>query len=207
MVSGRIKTWSIQDAVEMGLKGIVYYTDNKCDERIAEAVRNRLIEIGYPIVSVSHKPLPDFGLNILLDMEPSIVVMFMQILIGLEASKSDVIFLAEHDVLYHPTHFSFVPPEKTVFYYNVNTWVINAKTGKGIFHNQPQASGLCAYKSLLIDHYRECVKSTGYIGFEPGITRGITNYKAETWMSECPNIDIRHANNLTSGRFMELTND
>ncbi|MCG7854129.1 MAG: hypothetical protein MIO92_16560 [Methanosarcinaceae archaeon] len=140
--------------------------------------------------------------------------MYKQILIGLEASESDIIFLTEHDVLYDPTHFKFIPPEKDVFYYNVNTWVINAETGTGMTHSQKQTSGLCAYRDLLVEHYRRRVERAereGPLshmgGFEPGVSfypKGVDNHRAESWISECPNIDIRHTNNLTLGRFMEL---
>jgi len=192
--------------------GIVYYTDNRCEEKIVSAVRTRLREVGFPIVSVSHRPLSDFGKNIVVDMKPGIVTMFKQILIGLEASKSKVIFLVEHDVLYDPTHFKFIPPEKNVFYYNTNTWVVNAKTKEGMFHNQKQTSGLCAYRDLLVEHYRKRVAMLEtdrrtYMEFEPGMAKSIDNYKAETWMSEKPNIDIRHGNNLTAGRFFNFRGD
>jgi len=42
------------------------------------------------------------------------------------------------------------------------------------------------------------------MGFEPGthmFPRGIDNYKAERYMSEYPNVDIRHDHNLTANRF------
>ena len=190
-------------------KGLVYYTDNQCEEKIVSAVRTNLSEMGYPIVSVSHKPLPDFGKNIVVNMIPGILTMFKQILIGLEASESDVIFLTEHDVLYDLSHFEFTPPKKDVFYYNVNTWVVNAKTKEGMFHNQKQTAGLCAYRNLLVNHYRKRVailENDGhtYMEFEPGTTKSIDNYKAESWMSANPNIDIRHGNNLTAGRFFNF---
>ena len=194
----------------MGLtKGLVYYTDNQCEEKIVSAVRTRLREVGFPIVSVSHKPLLGFGKNIVVDMTPGILTMFKQILIGLEASKSKVIFLTEHDVLYDPAHFEFTPPKKDVFYYNVNTWVVNAKTKKGKVHNQKQTAGLCAYRKLLVKHYRKRVAMlekdrNTYMYFEPGLAKNIDSYETESWESENPNIDIRHSNNLTSGRFMEL---
>ena len=120
-----------------------------------------------------------------------------------------VIFLTEHDVLYDPAHFEFTPPKKDVFYYNVNTWVVNEKTKKGKFHNQKQTAGLCAYRKLLVKHYRkrEAMLQKDrfrYMTFEPGLAKNIDNNQAESWMTGNPNIDIRHANNLTSGRFMEL---
>jgi len=43
-----------------------------------------------------------------------------------------------------------------------------------------------------------------YMEFEPGTAKSIDNYKAESWMSENPNIDIRHGNNLTAGRFFNF---
>ena len=197
----------------MGI-GIVYYTDNRCEEKIASAVRTRLRQMGYPIVSVSHKPL-QFGKNIVVEMERGIDTMYKQILIGLKASKSNIIFLTEHDVLYDPSHFEFIPSHKDVFYYNVNTWVINAQTGKGMTHNQKQTSGLCAYRDLLIEHYHRRVERaeregpfSHMGGFEPGVVaypKGVDNHRAESWMSENPNIDIRHGNNLTfGGRFDQL---
>ena len=189
-------------------KGLVYYTNSQCKERMAIAVRDRLREVGLPIVSVSHKPLTDFGLNIVVDMVPGILTMFKQILIGLEISESDVIFLVEHDVLYDPFHFDFTPPKKDIFYYNVNTWTLNMKTGKGKFHNQEQTSGLCAYRELLVRHYRSRIdgmeSGDPCRGFEPGISLGIDSYKAESWKTKHPNIDLRHDHNLTYGRFQEL---
>jgi len=191
----------------MGItKGLCYYTDNRCQEKIVSAVRTNLSEMGYPIVSVSLKPLPGFGKNIVVDMEPGIETMFKQILIGLEASESDVIFLTEHDVLYDPSHFEFTPPKEDVFYYNVNTWVVNAETKKGMVYNEKQVSGLCAYRELLIRHYRKRIQrkySWRQMGYEPGVLRR-SSHMVESWKSENPNIDIRHGNNLTTGRFANL---
>ena len=190
-------------------KGLAYYTDNRCEEKIASSVRTRLREVGYPIVSVSHKPLPGFGKNIVVDMVPGILTMFRQILIGLEASESDIVFLTEHDVLYDPSHFEFTPFWKHTFYYNINTQVVNAKTKECIPHNQKQTAGLCAYRKLLIEHYRKRVAifekdPNTYIEFEPGMAKSVDNHKTKTWMSAKPNIDIRHGNNLTAGRFFDF---
>ena len=74
-----------------------------------------------------------------------------------------------------------------------------------------QTSGLCAYRELLVEHYRKRIHSMESgepcRGFEPGITKGIDDYKVESWSSEYPNIDLRHGNNLTTGRFYELSRD
>jgi hypothetical protein len=138
--------------------------------------------------------------------------MFRQILAGLEESDADIVFFAEHDVLYHPSHFDFVPPKEDVFFYNRNTWKVDANDGKALFYLCDQTSGLCAYRSLLLQHYRkrvERVAAEGFsrkMGFEPGTHRRqerVDDYPAEHWMSEFPNIDIRHGKNLTPSRWSQ----
>lgn len=192
-------------------KGLIYYTDNRLDERIMAACQQQLEQArnGYELVSVSLAPLA-FGDNITLDLERGYLTMFRQILAGLEASEADVIFFAEHDVLYHPSHFEFVPPCKDIFYYNENVWKVDAETGRALFYYCRQTSGLCAYRKLLLEHYRkrvEIVKANGFtrrMGFEPGThnrKERVDDYKSDAWMSEHPNIDIRHKYNLTPSRW------
>ena len=136
--------------------------------------------------------------------------MFRQILTALEVLESDVVFFVEHDVLYHPSHFEFTPPRPDMYYYNVNTWKVNSETGHAVTYLTKQTSGLCAYRDVLLAHYRarvERVKATGYstrIGFEPGShgrAERIDDVPSETWRSEWPNIDIRHGKNLTRSRW------
>lgn len=192
-------------------KGIVFYTDNRLNLKIAHAVQKRLRTIGLPIVSVSLKPMGHFGDNVHLEgLKPGYLTMFKQILAGLEASDADIIFFCEHDVLYHPSHFDFVPPRWDVFYYNESVWKVDSETGQALFYYCKQTSGLCAYRSILLQHYRkrvEIVEREGFtmrMGFEPG-THGrearVDDYKAEAWMSDYPNIDIRHGHNLTPSRW------
>ena len=155
----------------------------------------------------------EFGYNRVLDLERGILTMFRQILLGLMDSTADVVFFCEHDVLYSPSHFDFVPQRKGVYYYNENTYKVDAKTGQALFYYTKQTSGLCAYRSLLLEHYRLRVarmeqegRYDRRIGFEPGChryPRGIDRYKAERWMSAVPNIDIRHGGNLTPSRFKQ----
>ena len=191
---------------------MVYYTENRLEPRIAHICRQQLLECseGKQIVSVSLQPLEGFGDNIVLPLERGYLTMFKQILAGIEASRADIVFLTEHDVLYHPSHFEFVPPDKETFYYNENVWKVDVSTGRALFYYVKQTSGLCAYRSLLIEHYRkrvEIVERDGFsrsMGFEPGThrpPRGVDNYPAKSWMSAFPNIDIRHHTNLTSNRW------
>lgn len=193
-------------------KGLVYYTDCRGDARILEAVRRRLRQVAgaLPIVSVTLGPV-DLGRNIVLDMERGYLAMFRQILAGLEALETDVAFLVEHDVLYHPTHFEFTPPRRDVFYYNRHTWKVDAETGRAVHYLCDQTSGLCADRALLIAHYRKrvaLVETAGYdrnLGFEPGTNKGSRaidpEHGSDSWMSSAPNVDIRHGFNLTRTRW------
>ncbi len=172
---------------------IIYYTDNRLNIKIAKKCQKRLESFGLPITSVSLKPMT-FGKNIVLKGKRSPEMMFKQILAGLEASTANIVFLAEHDVLYDKSHFDFIPPRKDKFYFNVNVIKVDWETGKGVkVDDCKQNSGLCAYRNLLIDWIK--TKIDNFDGhYEPQDNR-------ESWSSENQNIDIRHENNLTPTRW------
>jgi hypothetical protein len=117
-----------------------------------------------------------------------------------------------------------MPPQPDAYFYNEHTYKVDAATGQAVFYYTKQTSGLCANRELLVAHYRRRiakveqnakdmvamglpVKNDGFsrhMGFEPGChaePRGVDNYPAERWMSEVPNIDIRHTTNLTKSRW------
>ena len=157
-------------------KGIVYYTDNRLDNIILDACQSQIKKSAGQnrIVSVSLGPI-DFGDNIHLSLERGYLTMFKQMLAGLEKIDTDVVFFCEHDWLYHPSHFDFVPPEKDKFYYNTNVWSVRLEDGHALRTDGSQrTSALCAYRELLLEHYRkrvEMVEKNGYtnkMGFEPG---------------------------------------
>lgn len=191
-------------------KGVLFYTDNEIDEKYAKPVRESIIGGGLPVTSVSLKPL-DFGTNIVLPLERGYLTMAKQILAGLEAMKEDVVFFCEHDVLYHTSHFDFVPEKENVYYYNVNVWKVRATDGHALkVDDCRQLSGLCAYRTTLIKHYRERVRRietdgfTRRMGFEPGThnrKERVDDLQSEKWSSDFPNIDIRHEKNLTGSRW------
>lgn len=195
---------------EKPTKGIIYYTDNQLNLKIAHKARKYIKNANLPIVSASLKPM-DFGTNIHVNLERGYLTMFKQILAALEASTADIVFFCEHDVFYHPSHFEFTPPKRDVFYYNTNVWKVRLEDGHALWcDNLKQVSGLCAYRELLIEHYKnrvERVEREGYnrnMGFEPGthgLPGGIDNYQSDTWMSKYPNLDVRHDKNLTPNRW------
>lgn len=211
-----IKGWTDEDVKKLKemeskplTKGIVYYTDNKLDEKILKKCQEQILKSELPIVSVSLHPL-DFGTNITLPLERGYLTMFKQILAGLEASTADIIFFCEHDVLYHPSHFDFTPSDKK-YYYNTNVWKVRTTDGHAMrVDDCRQLSGLCAYRDTLITHYKERIRrveAEGFsrkMGFEPGThnrKERVDDIKSEKWESEYPNIDIRHSQNLTSSRW------
>lgn len=206
-----VPTWEKKEVTKPSPKGMVYYTDNRPDPKLLEIVRKQISKCanGHKIVSVTLKPT-EFGKNIVLPLERGYLTMFKQILAGIEACDSEIIFLVEHDVLYHPSHFEFTPPRKDVFYYDENRWFVDANDGKALFYNAKSTSMLCAYRELLLEHYRkrvERVEKEGFsyrLGFEPGnhpYPRGVDNYTSEAWMAPFPSIDIRHEKNLTITRW------
>ena len=85
-------------------KGIVYYTDNRLEERIFSTCQKHILAADLPIVSVSLQPI-NFGQNIVVKGEPGYPSMVNQIVTALEATTADYVFFCEHDILYHKSHF------------------------------------------------------------------------------------------------------
>ena len=215
----------IKQPVVNGLKkGMIFFTDNQLNTRVAHAVQKQLKSIGLPIVSASLKPMDNMGKNIYLPLQRGYLTMFKQILAALEASDADIIYFAEHDVLYHPSHFEFTPEKKDIFYYNVNWYKVRSTDGYAVSWEANQVSGLCAYRQVLLDHYRKVVSIVerfGYnhsMGFEPGshndketiLTRDrskipedvyVDDILREEWKSKYPNVDFRTGANLSKSKW------
>ena len=196
-------------------KGIIYYSDNQLDERVAKPVREQLVKIGkdknIPIVSACLKKTSFASKNISFpSLKRGYLSMFKQILGALENSTASIIYFCEHDVLYHPTHFDFTPPEKDTFYYNENVWMLRLIDGHCLHYDVKQLSGLCVYREAAITHFKERIKMVekdGYssqMGFEPfthGRIKWQNQFKCASWKSFLPNIDIKHGNNVTGQRW------
>lgn len=188
----------------MPSKGIVYYTDGLLDPAIAKVVRAQLRRL--PTDQLIHVSIggqiSEPGDWLYMTLERGYLTMFKQILAGLHKLSTDLVYLCEHDVLYHPTHFA--GPTDSLNY-NQNVWKVGLD-GHAIHYPCSQTSGLSADRHLLIDHYTERVRRVerdGFstrMGFEPGThsrPERVDDLKADVWMSEFPNIDIRHTTNLT----------
>lgn len=151
-------------------------------------------------------------MDIVVAKERGYLTMFEQILAGLQSLKTHYVFFCEHDVLYHPSHFQFLLTESDRYYYNMNVWKVDVKTGKAVAYATKQTSGLVGNRELLIQHYTERirrVKAEGFsrrMGFEPGShnrKERVDDVPSETFSSLYPNIDLRHDKNLTSSRWRQ----
>jgi len=192
-------------------KGLVYYTDNYGDKNILDVCRRQIQKCAdiynLPIVSVSQKPI-NFGRNIVMNITRSNESMFKQILKGVEEVYTEIIFLLEHDLLYHPAHFDFMPEDENTFYYDHNRWAVCADTGKATFYYTNCPSLLCARRSLLVDHYSKCVESIKDHGFKKkygysppkGLPKSERAGKAESYFASGVSVDIRRSDAWTRRR-------
>lgn len=191
-------------------KAIITYTDNAIDETLAKACQKQMMKAGLPIYNVSLKPM-DFGTkNIVFNAERGYLTFFKQVVAGLEAATEDIVFMCDHDLLYHPSHFDFIPSEKDVFYYNLNIWRVRATDGYAIHYDAKQSNMLVGYRELMLDNYRRriaWVEKNGWstiLGFEPGTQKRVPEFnsdRSDTYMSEYPSLDIRHGKNLTRSKW------
>jgi hypothetical protein len=196
--------------------GAIFYTDFHLDPTILNVCQEQLKKsFGGNIVSVSLKKSLDLGKNIVLQgAERSYPTMVKQILMGLEALTTDIVFFTEHDVLYPREHFDFVPLKDDIFYYNTNFWRWKYPSDLAITWNDMcSLSAMCCNRKLAIDHYQRRMKFIEEVGmdkfrsreprqsriwgYEPGSKRkrrgGFSDELHETWKSEIPLIDIRHS--------------
>jgi len=189
-------------------KGIIYYTDNKLPKQLFELAKATIEAPSLPIVSASLKPMPNFGDNIHLPLERGRLTMFLQMYLALKRLQTEVVFFCEHDILYHPSHFEFNPPDDK-FYYNTNVWKTDGKKALRV-DNCRQVSGICVRREIALEHYKKRLKlieKNGFsmkMGFEPAThnrDERVDDLKSGTWESEYPNIDVRHGGNLTATRW------
>lgn len=186
--------------------GIIYYTSNRLKPEIKAGCWRLIQQSGLPI-TVNDTVVGKLGA----------VSMFRQILDCLQRAKEDCVFYCEHDILYHPSHFEFVPLRDDTFYYNVNVWRWDYYSKKVItYDHHASVSGLCVNRELALAFYErrlKIIREQGYdklptfgnpvwareMGYEPGKfnKEGETALKEE-WRSEYCNIDIRRTRSMTA---------
>ena len=179
--------------------GILYFTDNELPLKLAKRVQYRIRTIaeegGYELVSSSRKPMDKMGKNVVVDEPRGYLTMFKQILKGLEAMESDIVFFAEHDVLYPKEHFTFRPPDMNTVYYDQNWWKVHPD-GKAFHWDADQVSGLCASRDFLIKYYTARVRDFDENGFDRRF-EPMSRSGSKSWKASVPHVDVRHGGNLT----------
>ena len=193
---GDMENTEIPDANQ---KGIIYYTDNRLNVKLAKTVQKQLQTIGLPIISASLKPMIFGDKNIMVEGERGYETYFKQIIAALEQSQAKYVFFCEHDVLYHPSHFEFTPPKDDTFYYNTNVWRLKYPENKAVTWEANQVAELVCNRELALDWYRKKLKE--YQTAEKFNRKFEPEDKYEQFKSKEPNIDIRHDKNLTRSKW------
>jgi hypothetical protein len=195
--------------------GILYYSSNELDETpLNDWCRSTIQCSGLPITSSTQLPI-NLGNNVLYGSGKRIgrshTILYKQILKGLKAAKEDYLFFCEHDVLYHPSHFDFLPPRDDTFYYDGNVVKYRLSDRKVVTYDCKWLSMLCASRELLIDHYEKRLEMIDAgkkaYGYEPGAgqSRAIDDAKSDKWYSEGISIDVRHGGNWTGVQRMDTS--
>lgn len=121
---------------------ILYITDNSLNPFLFDVCQKYLLRAaeGKRIISVSQEPI-SFGDNICVGpLRRSTLSIDTQLLKGLEEVKTKFTAIAEHDCIYCPEHFNFVPPNEQEFFYNANCWMLQY-----VRINHPRYNGVFSY--------------------------------------------------------------
>ena len=192
-----IPTWEAYMADGFSANRVaLYYSHGDCEETLLRAVRKQLTKAAafIPIISVTDKPVA-LGTNIVMPCEkPGREDMYRRIRRGLEAvPKGAAVYLCEHDVFYHPSHFAKVPKNKTHVWFNKARyyWAAGLDTFFPAPGRRAYSQGL-AYRETWIRHFDDMIRQIDEGNDKPQMKLRFINFK-----SERPNVDIRHGENQT----------
>jgi len=182
---------------------VLYYTDNTLDGTVlGKTVWDNLIKVSssIPIIAVSQKPI-DARNNVCVGLKPrNSGSILEQILAGLDVIDPDTyVFLAEHDVLYHQSHFKIMASDVVPQQFNCNTNNFRCtKNGYSIGTSDKilsQFSGFAGDLKKIFINKLELFKKGGnrlMECLEPGRGKPTDFGKLNTYVSVVPNVDIRH---------------
>lgn len=173
--------------------GIITYSHGRLDERIATLCKQTLSPI-LPIASVY-----------LLNGPRGYPVMVKQIIAALGVITAESVYFCEHDVLYHASHFTFLPPRTDTFYYNTHVFRWDTPSRRCITYDHLiSLSGLCCNRLLALAEFTnrlQMIEKAGLLDYstEHGFFRdmGYEPQPREEWKAAYPNIDIRHRGSFT----------
>jgi hypothetical protein len=185
-------------------KGILYYSHNNIDGTpLNDACRKSLLDSGLPITSVTHEPI-DLGRNIVVNRPRALLSMLENIVQGLETMTEDYIFLAEHDCIYHPSHYDY---ESDHISCNINMWrfapdgfykhpsdrpCLSSFSGPRLQLLESMRFKLAQFRRRL-NRFDPMVRAYPPFIFEP------MRQDAKRYSSEIPSLDARHLRNSASG--------
>jgi len=152
---------------------IIYYTDHSLPKWLENRCQRELVKAaeGKRIISVGQKPMT-FGYNICLgDIGRSHHSLFTQAITGARAATTKYIAMAEHDCMYAPEHFNWIPTDDGVFWYNVHHWFVQLDTGEYSYTRRRPMSMLICERELFIRAVEEKILMLE-TGFE--IAKGVT---------------------------------
>lgn len=106
---------------------IIYCSSNREKPDFEQRIRDNILKFcgDLPIISISQKPIKNFGKNIVVgDVGASGFNFFRQWQIGLREAKTRFVISAEADCIYPPDYFDYRPPKDDVCYRNSNLYVM-----------------------------------------------------------------------------------
>jgi len=110
---------------------IIYCSSNMEEPEFEQRIRDNIFKVsnGLPIVSVTQKPIENFGINIVVGSNIGVsgFNFFRQSLIACENAKTRFVISAEADCLYPPDYFEYIPEKDDVCYRNNNLYVMAHK--------------------------------------------------------------------------------
>lgn len=190
---------------------VIYYTANVISDYFADNIWAQLVKSFFgSIITVSKKPMPNCGKNIVVDLPRHHLSIYKQALIGAKVAETKYIALVEDDVLYSAEHFKHrSSPGK--FAYNMNTWNIFTWSDPPIFSaklgGRINLNGLICERDLFIEAMEERFKK--YPNYdevdlrswaEPGKYEnhlGVTVREREAFHTNPPNIVFSHETALS----------
>ena len=143
---------------------IIYYTNNLEVSSFAEKIQDSILREskGFPIVSVSQKPMT-FGTNVCVgDIGASAHNAWRQLQVGCETAKTKFVCTCEADSLHHSEYFSFQPDREDIFYVASPLYVLFAQKGKvHIYYSKaPQESSIFIGREFLLKRLKTMLPKT-----------------------------------------------
>ena len=190
---------------------ILMYTDGRVPKKVFKEVLRTVESAGKPLIIVSQRPVVTTGKNIVVgDIPRNFLSIYKQIDAGLKDINSKYVVLAEHDILYAPGYFDFIPPKDDVLYYNDNRWILHSADRIFSRNSKNALSQLFCSTELLRAVVSERLKTLSNSVLEgrfivsdgvksklkePGFEKD-SKYKYAFYTALKPNIDICHGQNF-----------